>query len=123
MPSLLAAHIMRISAWLGVVALAVASWTPAEDMIRTGMGNKIEHMIAYLLTTFAFTQGYPERSPWQFMTTLSICATLLEVGQSIVPGRHAAPSDLAAGVIGAFVASMVVVIWRLRNSPTSPQIT
>ena len=64
-------------------------------MIRTGMGNKIEHMIAYLLTTFAFTQGYPERSPWQFMTALSICATLLEVGQSIVPGHHAAPTDLA----------------------------
>jgi VanZ family protein len=109
---------MQIVALLAVVGLAVASWTPGEEMIRTGMNGKLEHAIAYLLTCFAFTQGYPDRSPWRFTIALSIYATILEIGQIIVPGRHAAFLDLAAGVVGTSIASMVVVIWRLPNQRT-----
>jgi hypothetical protein len=40
---------LRIVAWLSVLGLALASWTPGEHMIRTGVKGSLEHMTAYLI--------------------------------------------------------------------------
>jgi hypothetical protein len=33
----------RVAAWLSVPALILASWTPGEHMIRTGVNGRLEH--------------------------------------------------------------------------------
>jgi VanZ family protein len=111
----------RIAAWFAVLVLAVASWTPGEDMVRSGINGKAEHFVAYLLTGLSFALAYRDRSPWEFTVALAFYASVLEMGQWLVPGRHANILDLAAGVLGAFVASISVVVWR-RGARTSPYL-
>ena len=105
----------RVAAWVATLVLAVASWTPAEDMIRTGMGGLYEHAIAYFVTGTAFMWGYRDRSPWQFVVALSIYAAVLEVGQLAVPGRHAGLLDWAAGATGVLCAALLMVAWQARG--------
>ena len=112
----------RIAAWLAVLALAVASWTPGEDMVRTGMDGKAEHFVAYLLTGLSFALAYRNRSPLVFAVVLAFYASILEMGQWFVPGRHANILDLAAGVFGAFVASILAVAWGRRGARISPYL-
>jgi hypothetical protein len=39
---------LRVAAWACVVLLAVLSWLPADEMIRTGVDGRIEHVVAYM---------------------------------------------------------------------------
>ena len=103
---------VRPVSWLATIALAVASWTPGEEMVRTGMNGHLEHVIAYLLTALAFMLAYPNRSGWHVGLGLAAYAGLLELGQLIVPGRTAALIDWAAGIVGAFAACLLVIGWR-----------
>jgi hypothetical protein len=40
---------MRFIAWTCVIGLAVASWTPGPNMVRTGFNTQLEHMAGYLV--------------------------------------------------------------------------
>jgi hypothetical protein len=42
---------LRIAAWLSVLGLVMASWTPGEYMIRTGVRGSFEHVGAYSVAT------------------------------------------------------------------------
>ena len=60
-------HFLRFArsvSWLAIIALAVATWTPGDEMVRTGLNGHLEHVIAYLLTALAFMLAYPSRSAW-----------------------------------------------------------
>jgi hypothetical protein len=72
---------LRFFAWLSVVGLVLASWTPGEDMIRTGVRGSFEHIAAYLISTLLLMSASPRSAPWM------IGAGIL-VGQIYVPGRH-----------------------------------
>src|SRR5215471_17872991 len=50
---------LRLFAWLSVVGLAVASWTPGEYMIRTDARGSLEHIAAYLISTLLFVFAFP----------------------------------------------------------------
>jgi hypothetical protein len=52
-------HSAQVLGWLGTMALAIASWTPGEDMIRSGLSGQLEHALAYMLTGLALMIGYP----------------------------------------------------------------
>ena len=104
-----------VAAWLGTFALAVASWTPGAHMIRTGVGGLPEHAVAYLITAGAFILGYRNRSPLFFTIALAAYAAILEVGQMLVPGRHASLVDWAAGAAGALCAALLIAAWRSRR--------
>jgi VanZ family protein len=100
--------VARAAAWLGAAGLALASWTPSEDLIRPGLGGLPEHLLAYFLTGVSVMIGYPKRSRWAVVIVLSIYAALLEIGQTAVPGRHPGLLDWAGGVTGALGAWLVV---------------
>ena len=86
--------IRRFVAWFGIAVLGVASWLPAEEMIRTGADGRLEHAAAYLIGDF-------HRIP-------STCyGGILEFGQLFVPGRHAAISDWAASSGGVLCALLL----------------
>ena len=40
-------------AWICIIGLAVASWTPGQEMIRTGFSTRLEHTVAYLIAGIA----------------------------------------------------------------------
>jgi VanZ family protein len=99
--------LMRVTAWIGVFSLAVASWTPAQHLVRTGLNGRLEHFIAYLLTGTLLLWAYKSRST--FALSLVAYAAVLEAGQMFVQGRHAALLDWAAGATGALCALMLFV--------------
>jgi len=110
---------LRFFAWLSVVGLAVASWTPGEYMIRTGVRGSFEHTAAYLISTLLLVSAFPRSSPWTTGGALVVYAGVLEIGQIYVPGRHSQLEDFAASCLG--VAMIVVPALLIRR--TSPPMS
>jgi VanZ family protein len=110
-------QLLRFCAWLSVLGLALASWTPGEDVIRTGVRGSFEHIAAYLISTLLFVSAFPRSSPWMIGGALAIYAAVLEIGQIYVPGRHGQFEDFAASCLG--VTIIVVPILRIRRTSSS----
>ena len=102
-------------AWLSVVGLAIASWTPGEEMIRTGVRGSFEHIAAYFIGTLMLVGAYPSRSPWTIGGALAVYAGILEIGQIYVPGRHSQLEDFAASCLGVAII-IVPILWIRRTS-------
>ena len=86
-------------------------------MVRTGLGGKLEHVVAYFVTGIAFMLAYRYRSPWHVAIALVIYAAVLEAGQLVAPGRNASLYDWAAGAVGALCAALLVTtVWRAAQS-------
>jgi hypothetical protein len=64
----------RFFAWLSVLGLAVASWTPGEEMIRTGVRGSFEHIAAYFISTLMLMCAYPGWSSWTIGGALAVYA-------------------------------------------------
>ena len=106
---------LRFCAWLSVLGLALASWTPAEDMIRTGVRGSFEHIAAYFISTMLWVSAFPRTSPWMIGGAFAIYAGVLEIGQIYVPGRHSQLEDFAASCLGAAII-IVPTLWIRRTS-------
>jgi VanZ family protein len=111
---------LRFIAWACVIGLAVASWTPGQEMVRTGFNTRLEHMAAYLIAGIAVIIAYPRRPTWSIAAILCAYAGILELGQIYVPGRHAALLDWLASSSGVFCACVTVFVFQghhLGNLP------
>ena len=108
---------------MAALGLAVASWTPAQEMVRTGVSGQLEHVVAYFVAGIAFMLAYRDRSPWHFAIALLIYAAVLEAGQLVAPGRRASLYDWAAGAVGVLCATLLVMAWRAaqKRGSTKPQ--
>jgi VanZ family protein len=108
--------LIRVAAWACLPILAIASWTPGTEMVRTGIGGLLEHLAAYILTGALFGLAFPNRHAAVIAVLLSGYAGVLEFGQTWSPGRHPAVSDWFAGVFGAwvgvFATTLVCRRWR-----------
>ena len=100
--------IRRFVAWFSIAVLGVASWLPAEEMIRSGADGRLEHAAAYLISGLAVFTAYPRRLKWLIAILMTCYAGILEFGQLLVPGRHAAILDWAASSGGVLCALLVV---------------
>jgi VanZ family protein len=98
-----------------VLGLVLASWTPGEEMIRTGVKGSLEHVAAYLISTSLFVLAYPRLSPWLVGGAYAICAGVLELGQLYVPGRHSQFEDFAASSLGVAIV-ILPALWMRRAS-------
>jgi hypothetical protein len=96
--------IRRFVAWFSIAVLGVASWLPAEEMIRTGADGRLEHAAAYLISGLAVFTAYPRRLKWLIAILMMCYAGILEFGQLWVPGRHAGILDWAASSGGVLCA-------------------
>jgi hypothetical protein len=98
--------VRRFVGWFSIAVLGVASWLPAEEIIRTGADGRLEHAAAYLIGDF-------HRIP-------STCyGGILEFGQLFVPGRQAAILDWAAssgGVLSAFLCMTPINEFMRRKA-------
>jgi VanZ family protein len=109
--------LFRLAAWACVVLLGVLSWLPGEEMIRTGINTRIEHVIAYMGTMFLVGAAYALRlGLLRLVAMLVAYAGVLEIGQNFSPGRHPSVFDFAAsssGVIaGAVAFQLAYVVLR-----------
>jgi VanZ family protein len=102
---------LRLIAWACVIGLAVASWTPGQEMIRTGYNTRFEHAAAYLIAGIAVLIAYPRRPPWSIAALLCAYAGALEFGQIYIPGRHAAMLDWLASSSGVLCATLMAPIF------------
>jgi len=109
-------HLFRVLTWCSVVALAILSLLPAEEMVRTGFGHHIEHFSAYAGSAGIAMIGYGQRrrAPWIIVLGFWAYAGLLEYLQHFAPGRTPAFEDFAASALGALTDTVVIFVLRLR---------
>jgi VanZ family protein len=103
--------IRQLFAWACVTGLAIASWTPGQEMVRTGLNTRLEHVAAYLIAGVAVITAYPRRSPWLIGALLCTYAGILELGQLYIPGRHAALLDWFASSSGVICVCLVCALF------------
>src|SRR5258708_20085356 len=116
---------VRIGAWGCVALLAILSWLPGDDMVRTGIDGRIEHVIAYLGTMFMMGAAYAPRMGLARPGALLIAyAGMLEVGQNFSPGRHASPFDFGATSFAVILGAIVFwLTWQwLRDTPVGREM-
>ena len=107
--------VARRAAWICVLVLAVLSWTPGDEMIRTGTPGDLEHVAAYLITGGIVAVSYGSQVGY-WLSALLLCAWagVLEMGQFWVPGRHAQLIDFAASSLGTILGISSVAAYRWR---------
>lgn len=114
------ALIDRFGTWLvaaNALALMLASWTPGNYMVRSGYSGHFEHIIAYGLSgAFMFAVLAGRYAAWQVALPLAAYAGVLELGQLLVPGRHAGIDDFLFSAAGA-IAGVVAGAALLRRYP------
>jgi len=104
---------IRVAAWGCVLLLLILSWTPGDEMIRTGISGHIEHTVAYMGAAFIIGLAYAKRfSLGMLLVCLAAYAGLMEVGQVFVPGRHASPWDYLSSVSGVAIGGALYAFAR-----------
>ena len=90
-----------------------ASWTPGDDMIRTGYSGRVEHVIAYALSGAVACAVLAGRHATGYIAAaIVVYAALLEFGQLFVPGRHADLVDFLSSAAGAVIGVSAYIIAR-----------
>lgn len=96
---------VRLLAWGCVGLLAVLSLLPAEEVVRTGWGGYVEHVLAYAGTALLMRLGHPGRKAWWIAGGLVAYAGLLEFLQHYSPGRTPAIEGWLTSSFGALVGT------------------
>ncbi len=109
----LCAMALRLAFFACIVLLVALSWLPGDAMVRTGIGGRVEHAMAYVGTAIIMALAYRERPRLRIQTLLLVgLGAILEVGQLYVPGRTSACLDFAASSIGAIIGGLLM--WSAR---------
>jgi VanZ family protein len=97
----------RFGSWLvaaNALALMLAAWTPGNYVVRSSFSGHSEHAVVYALSgAFMLALLAGRCAAWQVAAGLAAYAGLLEAGQLIAPGRHAAFGDFAFSAAGAVI--------------------
>ena len=115
----------RWAAWVCVAAIAPLSLTPAEAVVRTGLGGHVEHAVAYAGTTFLVAAAYGGRA--RIIAGMLAYAAALEFLQHFSPGRTPSLADFASSAIGIMAGvgarllldKLVPNAHKLFRGPTS----
>lgn len=111
----LIATALRLAFFACIGLLVLLSWLPGDAMVRTGVGGRIEHAVAYCGTAIVMALAYRERPRLAVQTLLLvILAAILEIGQLYVPGRSPAFLDFAASSTGAGLGGLLMAAVRPR---------
>ena len=105
---------LRVLTWCCVLGLGVLSLLPAQEMVRTGLPGRVEHIIAYAGSAAIAMAGYgASRGVAQIIGGFWVYAGILEYLQHFSPGRHPAIEDFAASALGALCGGLAIaLLWR-----------
>jgi len=117
-PKILAFPVIKFcSVAVAIAAIVFAQLGPGDWQLRTGLGWKTEHVLAYFAVTSIACLVWPK--PFVVGPALMTASVLLEALQALTPDRHA---NLLAGLYGAggaLAAALLVVLftraWRWRT--------
>ena len=109
--------ILRITAWLLMVAVTFVTLGPPQYRPRSPLGQDGEHALAFMLVGLAFGAAYPRHR----RLTAGIAVVLigvLELLQLWMPGRHARWEDFVVDALaaGAGIAVAAGIEWLLHRS-------
>ena len=99
---MLVTTIIRVTAWLLLVAIAVVSLAPPWFRPVPDIPHAVEHFVIFLATGLAFGLGYSGPYLSRLIPLTSYTAAV-EIAQLWVPGRHARLSDFLIDALGASV--------------------
>ena len=106
---------LRVLTWCCVVLLAVLSLLPSEDMVRTGLPGRLEHVIAYAgSAAIAMAASGATRGVAQMIAGFWLYAGILEYLQHFSPGRHPSLGDFGASAFGALCGGLAVALLLRR---------
>ena len=105
---------LRVLTWGRVILLAILSLLPDQQMVRTRLPGRVEHLVAYAGSAAIAVAGYgASRGGVQIIGGFWTYAAILEYLQHFSPGRHPAIGDFAASALGALCGGLVIVLlWR-----------
>jgi len=104
---------VRLLAWIGLIALALLSWLPGDEMIRSGLGGRLEHVLAYACVSSVVALAYSSRIGFKALAALlTLYAGVLEIGQIFAAGRHAAVLDFLASTTGILIGTSLHTFIR-----------
>ncbi|EPY01677.1 hypothetical protein [Magnetospirillum fulvum] len=104
---------VRLLAWIGLIGLALLSWLPGDEMIRSGLDGRIEHVMAYAGISTLVALAYARRIGLKAVAALLILyAGMLEIGQIFAFGRHAALWDAFASGTGILIGTALHPLIR-----------
>ena len=108
---------LRVCAGSSVLALAVLSWLPGQDMVRTGiLSGSEEHFLAYMISGLLVAAAMPRYRFVYVACFYFLLAATLELGQNFAPGRDAqaftAFVSISGAVVGQIIARLITGVWR-----------
>lgn len=99
----------QVAFYLGVLVVVGLSLVPQESMPATGLWDKANHTLAYGVLAATGCVAHRGLRAWvQVAVGLLILGALLELAQSVLPGRFASFYDVVANAIGVALGSLFV---------------
>ena len=108
-------RICQIAALLVFLANTIFSLVPPSYRPVTILPHSFEHFVAFFLLGLAFGLGYAKR----YLLTLlflTAYASIIELAQIFVPGRHARISDFLTDAIAATFGVSLPLVLRRESS-------
>jgi VanZ family protein len=87
--------------WTFIVCAVVMSLVPGQKLPPTGLSDKTQHAIAYMLLTLWFTGVYPRSSYVRVGIGMLALGVSIEIAQGVMPfGRQTDFRDVIANSLG-----------------------
>ena len=106
--------VLRWAAWLCVALITYLSLTPVQ--VRTPAPAGVEHALAYAGAAGLMVFAYPSRPGWLIVSLLAAYSGLMEILQTLSPGRHpdfdGALWSSAGALVGGWSGEFLFAILR-----------
>ena len=108
-----ATMLRRASAWTVLGVLMVITLGPLRLRPRLSLDPVTDRAIGFAALGYGFTLAYPRR-PGAVAALVVVAAAGLELGQLMVPGRHARLPDALVKAFGGLVGlALAALPWRM----------
>ncbi len=99
-----------------VTVVAFAAFTPRTLAPTLGVGDKVDHVLAFLGLALAGALSCRAGRRQALLVALALVAygALIEIVQTQVPGRHGDGADLVADSLGIVLGLAAVLVLRRR---------
>ena len=116
---------MRFAAWACIMAIAVLSLIPSEQIaqsgLNSGLNGHVAHVLAYAGTAFLTATAYGERGLYRVISVLFAYAGAMEFLQRFSPGRTSRFEDYMFSGAGVLVGvGALVLLKKLFSNPSAP---
>jgi VanZ family protein len=114
-------RIARSAFTISTIGIVVVSLLPAEELPSLGLWDKLEHALAYAVVAALGGLAWAGRSrAWAAIGVfLVLLGIVLEVLQSMVPGRSTDPADAVANLIGTLIGLGAIAALGQIAGPAS----